>query len=258
MRVVAENTPQGRMLRRADYSGDAAMGAIEAHCAAMDGGPGRVLKRSPETNVTLPDVAPPVCVKQFKARSFWRSVKDYIRPSPARRSWTAGLLLERLGFAAPRVMALLLPSALGRDAFLVMSRVQGATESYAFARDILPALSTADRRRLMESAGLFLRRLHDAGVFHGDLKASNLLIRGQERDYSFDLVDLASVRRPLRLTQVHRVHNFAQLHAALPRWVTRTDRLRVLRAYGAFADIRAAWRQIVRRASRRHCHWIEP
>ena len=80
-----------------------------------------------------------------------------------------------------------------------------------------------------------IRRLHRTGVYHGDLKATNVLVQ----DGTFLFVDLDRVRFSEDVPDRDRIFNLAQLNASLTPPLTRTDRLRFLRAYfGRCASLR--------------------
>src|SRR5204862_8024273 len=72
---------------------------------------------------------------------------------------------------------------------------------------------------------------HRLGVWHGDLKACNWLVREHGDDLSFHLVDTDRVRFLTSVDRDRRLRNLAQLAASIPRSVTRADRLRWWRRY---------------------------
>ena len=252
----------GRLTHLRSFPAEAAFEAISLHRAALAEPAGQVLKRSSETSVTVVQVrGVKVCVKEFHARGALHALKDFIRPSPPRRSWWAGRMLEALGLPAPQCLALLLrrPWDLGGSSFLIMSALEDVEGIDAFARRRLPEMSFAQRKDAVRRAAVFLRLLHHARVFHSDLKVSNLLVRERDDKLAFFLVDLAAVRRPWKLTRGHVTRNMAQLHASMPNVATWTDRLRFFRAYrgdDAWADDdRAALAEVGRRTALRNTDW---
>ena len=73
--------------------------------------------------------------------------------------------------------------------------------------------------------------LHAAGVDHPDLKPSNLLVGA---DGALAVLDLDALVPPRRLTWRRRVRALGQLEAYardLHPWLSRSDRMRALRAY---------------------------
>jgi tRNA A-37 threonylcarbamoyl transferase component Bud32 len=75
--------------------------------------------------------------------------------------------------------------------------------------------------------------MHGKGVFHGDLKAGNILVRDHgDAPPEILFLDLEAVRFQRRVSRRKVVLNLAQLDASLPACVSPTDRLRFLCRYG--------------------------
>lgn len=134
-----------------------------------------------------------------------------------------------------------------RRGWLLLREIDGA-------RDLLETLCARPdprrRRALLAKAGRAIRALHDAGFEHPDLHLKNLLVRSGVTgatgaagadDEAVLVLDLDAVRRrpsldrERRLTGLFRFDRYAAKQAAAGHPVTRTDRLRVLRAYAADA-----------------------
>lgn len=95
---------------------------------------------------------------------------------------------------------------------------------------------TAQRQELLHQVARLVRRMHGRGVFHKDLKANNILIRGLDPF----VIDLDRIGFALDVDEQDRILNLAQLNAAVGAPVTRTDRLRFFRWYCAYD--RRIWR----------------
>lgn len=89
---------------------------------------------------------------------------------------------------------------------------------------------TAQRREMIFRVARLVRRMHGRGVFHKDLKANNVLVRGLEPF----VIDLDRIAFSLDVADDDRILNLAQLNAAVGPPVTRTDRLRFFRWYCAY------------------------
>jgi serine/threonine protein kinase len=242
--------------------------AVEQHRQALSGGDGEALKRSPETNVTLvrldgflPNL---VCVKEFRSRGLGYALKDLVRPSPVLRSWRAGRLMEDLGFGAPRVLAAVLAPCCrpGLSSFLLMEAITDAVRLDRFAQERFAAAGTGQRREWLGLVARHLRRMHDAGMYHRDMKAGNVLVRERDGKIEVVLVDLGDIRGPQPVSRRLRLRNLAQIHASLPRAVAWTERLRFFRFYNAEPAVLAREREAIsvveRLARRRKRNWGEP
>jgi hypothetical protein len=144
-------------------------------------------------------------------------------------------------------------------------RIGGVVESFLLTRFVagsapLPALMPqllADPRRRRAVAfeiGRTIGALHAAGLDHGDLKHSNLLITGDDR---VALLDLDSLEPPRRPTWRRRVRALGQLEAYasdLYPGLPRSVRARVLRGYfEREPKLRVRRRELVRDVRR----WVD-
>ncbi|MCX5682707.1 MAG: hypothetical protein NT049_03380 [Planctomycetota bacterium] len=117
-----------------------------------------------------------------------------------------------------------------KDTLLVTEPVAGMPLS-EWLRQNPPA---RERRQLIRALAQMVRRMHDSGFSHRDLKAPNILVvaRGACGPRPV-LVDLDGVRAVLRATAARRGKDLMRLSVSLDEWgvARRTDRLRFLRAY---------------------------
>jgi len=115
-------------------------------------------------------------------------------------------------------------------ALLLTERVDGARPLQKWLRSD-PAPSA--RRHLAWALAGLLRRMHEAGFAHRDLKAPNILVAPAGPYVRPVLVDLDGLRHPGRVSARRRVRDLMRLSVSLEEWgvARRTDRLRFLRAY---------------------------
>jgi hypothetical protein len=240
---------------------------LELHRACLAGGAGQILKADPHRHVTL--VAGPegrVCVKEYGWRGRGNRLKDLIRPSPARREWQAAAHLARLegspgGAFAPHAFALLEPLLTQRatSAFVILEALENCRGLGDAVAQV--AGETRRRRRFVEWFASELARLHALGVHHGDLKASNVLVREApgEAGWRCFLVDLADVSVRSDVDYTRRATSLAQLNASISRVISTPDRLRFLRRYAAdspgLPPLPELWRHVVRLTRKRRCVW---
>ncbi|HVN37822.1 MAG TPA: lipopolysaccharide kinase InaA family protein [Myxococcota bacterium] len=227
---------------------------VDAHRRDVSAGAKSVLKsgrRSSLSRQRLGDRT--VVVKQYRDL-WWERVRNLVRPR-ALSAWVAGHGLRVRGFDAAEPLALAL---CGRgiamsDAFLVMEDLGAArrADHVALARyGGKPAPSRrAEKRALVASAAELVRRLHVAGVYHADLKAVNLFLRGELGDDArFVLADYDRVRLDREVSRRRRIKNLAQLSASVPVCISLPDRLRFFRAYAADdPSALRAWKDWARR-----------
>ncbi|HLK10446.1 MAG TPA: lipopolysaccharide kinase InaA family protein [Candidatus Binatia bacterium] len=201
--------------------------------------------------------AGPLYVKRYSVFAWRVALASIGRLSPAARAWQAAAALAARGFATPEVVAALECRRAGvlRRSFLITREVTDAVTADRRWADVLAMPPGAPRREarraLARALGALFGRLHAAGVYHGDLKDVNVLVRGSASAPACVLLDLERVRLG-PVSHRRRVKNLMQLERTLGRRASRTDRLRALAAYvGQDGDRRArrGWARAVLRAA---------
>jgi hypothetical protein len=226
---------RGRILRLPEISDENVRKAVRLHRKVMAGGPGgMVVKRATKTNVTLLDWEGEngparLCVKEFVRAGIRRFLPNRIRHRPAYRSWHAARFLAERGIGAPLTLAVLI----GRKerSYLIMREIVNAQHLRSYAKDaVRHSMPLARRRNFLNAGAAFLARCYAGGVFHEDLKATNVFITEPDgASWRFALLDLAAVRVPAHPRRDDKLLNLAQLNASTPLEITRTDRLRFLK-----------------------------
>ena len=143
---------------------------------------GVVLKAGNTATVARIDAGGGLCVvcKRYNIKGPLHRLSRWLRPTRAEHSWLAAHRLAALGIATAEPLALRVErlGPLRGRAFLFLRDVQGPTlaalvDETRAAGGTLPAALQARVARLVV-------RLHAAGLVHGDLKASNLLLENDE------------------------------------------------------------------------------
>jgi tRNA A-37 threonylcarbamoyl transferase component Bud32 len=198
-----------------------------------------------------------VYVKRYARGVVRTALEGLVVGSPARCAARAAVRLRAEGIGVPDVCAA-----------VEVVRAGVVTKSFFVTREV-PDSETLDqhwarvrgqgdrcaRRTLATCLGKLFARLHARGVYHNDLKDVNVMVRASTGEPELTLLDLERVRMgggPLGRRR--RVKNLVQLDRTLGASASRTDRLRMLRAYlGAGADraVRRAWAIAVLRAGAR-------
>lgn len=177
-------------------------------------------------------------VKSFRLPRLRDLVRYMLRPSRGKREWRVARFLEDAGIPTVPCVAVgerRVARVLREDCFMTEA-VPDVVPLDRFLLEDLARMDGVERGRLIRRAApvlaRFVRRLHDAGVFHRDFHAGNLLLRrGNGGTRELMLVDLHNVRCGGPLSLGARLHNLTQLNRFFSMRVPRTVRLRFWREY---------------------------
>lgn len=254
---------------------------LNRHCSS-------ICKRSPETTVTLVKVpkGPVVCVKEYHWRGLMHAAKSLFRTSHGKRTFFNGLKLREKGIHVPIPMALVQRMYLGvpRTEWVIMEVIPRALELDRYLlllRD--KGLSIVQKRDIVRQFGEFMGRLHRQGIFHSDLKICNILVTDASTvcqadkqpssaisqefkgDYllRFFPIDYDDVSFSSSISERQCIKNLVQLFLSTPLFVTFTDRVRFLRAYGRVlefsrSELRRIAQKVVSRAWGQTILYVSP
>jgi len=178
-----------------------------------------------------------VAVKRLRSKTNWKAVLGWFRRGRASQAWYRGHALLARGIPTARPLVVYESRGwFGARGYLVTEWLTDAHDVHAYAWDL--ARRPAGERRLRvrqaaETLGRLIRNLHDQGFTHRDLKANNLLLRETPEGLAGFLIDLDGLRQGRVPQQAICAKNLARLalSAEMHPWISRTDRLRCLRAY---------------------------
>jgi tRNA A-37 threonylcarbamoyl transferase component Bud32 len=176
-------------------------------------------------------------LKEHLSRGILDTIKHIIRPGRAKRAFDASLMLQSNGFDAPIVIALLeRRSAFGgfrTGGVLITKEVENAEPILKSLTDSCPNRDSAlDRRRsLIAGFGQTIGQMHADGIFHGDLRAGNIMVRDEKNNWRFFFLDNERTRKFRELSARLRVKNLVQLQISSTTIIGNTDRMRFYKRY---------------------------
>jgi Lipopolysaccharide kinase (Kdo/WaaP) family len=168
-------------------------------------------------------------VKYFDPPARWERLKSWFRRARPSRIERVTAALRAAGFSVPPILLHGVHRESRRE---VVVTARAAGEGPILALRGLRG-SIAAKRAVLRALGTEVGRLHCAGFIHGDLTPFNIRIVVDEPP-RFAFIDLERTRRNIVIARRrHRLRNLVQLgRFALPG-ITRSDRMRVFRAYEA-------------------------
>ena len=89
-----------------------------------------------------------------------------------------------------------------------------------------------EKDSFIKACALFLRKVHNAGVYHTDWKSNNLLVtKNLDNSWNFHLVDLDLVLFREKLSFHQKVNNLSQLNASISSVMSVKERLKFFYFY---------------------------
>ncbi|HYE19489.1 MAG TPA: lipopolysaccharide kinase InaA family protein [Tepidisphaeraceae bacterium] len=123
--------------------------------------------------------AVPVVIKRPRRKRWWRYVNEIGRGARAWRAWKKGwsLIARNLPTAWPLIVMERRTLGYVTDQVIVCERVPGPT----LATQDLDAVEPGERDQMFRRCGRILRRIETTGMCHFDAKASNWIMRPDDR-----------------------------------------------------------------------------
>ena len=172
---------------------------------------GRILKHDRTTTVALiEDGGARWVIKRYNTKNAWHGLRRTLRRSRASNCWTMTRLFQRAGITTPRPVAFVEQrwGPLRQKSYFISEYVQ-ADNLLAWLLD--GGHGAVEVERVKQGVVDVFRKLHAAGIVHGDMKATNLLVA----DHSITLLDLDAAIKPRNADEFARGY--------------RKDRLRFLK-----------------------------
>jgi tRNA A-37 threonylcarbamoyl transferase component Bud32 len=208
----------------------------------------QLVKRSTTTSVAVVrQSAGRLYVKRYNYQGLGYAIKDLFRSARARRAWIAANSLHMRGIPVALPVAYLERRRLGLllDSYVLTEAKSGRNLRVVLNDYDRSAASVNTKRALLNAMARLVRKMHDRGVAHRDLKAPNVIAQAGPNNVcelfivDFDGISLGVVSRNRREKNLARLAQERHRH----RCLTRTDRLRFLKAYLATND-KKAWKKV--------------
>jgi hypothetical protein len=179
-------------------------------------------------------------LKVYAYSGLWR-LRTLFIVSRAGREYRNLLRLAELGFNVPRPVAYGQARTLGfvSESFVMTRALEDAASIWSFVYEPkttpFPFPGRAERLRLIGELAKVLRRAHGEKFFIHTLRSKNVLLTCEGGRYALHVIDVpfAGILRWKLLPRAGRVRDLASLLKWGRLLLSRTDRMRFAKAYGA-------------------------
>ena len=178
-------------------------------------------------------------IKRYNYQSTFYALKYLFRTSRAKRVWKVAQNLIACNIPTPQPISFLEQRKGGLliKSFFISKTIDGAVPLNSAIYELnacRASRDTAQKKTLIQQVAHLVQALHECGICHRDLKASNILVQknpGQAQ--KLYLTDLDSARVQTRIRAKERIRDLARLNASLfyTTGISTADRLRFLRDY---------------------------
>lgn len=200
-----------------------------------------------------------IAAKEYLPRGGASFLKNLFRPSKARVELMLSARLASLGVLVPQPVAAVevrIWRVLRKSYLFAEEIVNGASMLELLDRQAHVALSRQRKNTVIEAIGKAVAHAHGAGLFHGDLNASHILIKDfKEGEVKVYLVDFENSRIRKTVSKAECLRDIGRLERSASYFLPVTERLRFLRSYlqtaGQDAPLRDWARNVILDIARR-------
>lgn len=268
---ITEQHHQLKITRRDTISRSEVLAIIQQHEQETKDRRETIIKNGPKSTVSLLPVLlegkkQNLCLKKYKFRGWANALKNIFIPSRALSSLKAAETFELLGIktAIPLAVVEKRRGFILKESMLVMENISkhlGFPEY--IEKNFSPSVSKdyiQQKRTFIKAFALFLRHLHNQGVYQNDFKTTNVFVEATlSKEKSFWLIDLDQISFLKKVSTRQKIKNLCQINTSIPWEVTLTDRLRFFQYYIEKKMLgeneRRMIKKILRLSWKRNPHW---
>jgi tRNA A-37 threonylcarbamoyl transferase component Bud32 len=163
-------------------------------------------------------------LKRYKIRGLKEQLKYLVVPSKARKEWLMARQALRKGISTPVPLAMAerRTGRFLRDAFLI-------TQAIIPSSPLIELIPDGKQKTLLSQTAQLIRKAHEAGLFHQDLHAGNILVGSKKK--RLYLIDLHRSKFVRSLSKRRRLWNLAQFFYSLKGLISTEEKKVFLNRY---------------------------
>lgn len=195
----------------------------------------------------------PLFIKRYNPYSLWNAMEAIIFGSKATRSWKAAQLLGSRGIKTAEPVAAINYRTFGLPdkCFYVTREIRESEISvqYYEKRFIQNKGPLKSKRNFIRRLARLFKSLHDEGIYHNDLKDFNILVRDENGEPVFFLLDLEGVQSFKEIPQRCIIENLMQVNRTIGRIMSSADRVTFIKEYCNKGDWKALAEKVLEASS---------
>ncbi|RLE05944.1 MAG: hypothetical protein DRJ06_08415 [Candidatus Aminicenantes bacterium] len=176
-------------------------------------------------------------IKEFKTAGFMPNVKALFRNSRPKRAWinAHNLIMRGIPTSAPIAFGEKRRFGIIQEGFFMTKKIPEAKTSDVFLKKITKDLNDSEKASIIKDFLIRLARLirwmHQTGICHGDLKASNILINTFKKRPTIYLVDMDGVKIRNRVGVKEVARDLSRIIAAFSEILSPSEEAYFLKIY---------------------------
>jgi len=204
-------------------------------------------------------------IKEIPSTGLWQNIKDFFQRPRGRRAWHAANALAVRGISTPEPLALVeeVKTGMVKRSWLVTRHLEDAPTLAQYVHDVFVAKKSGyvRKRSFMLKLAAAISLLYGESIYHGDLKASNILVKAPDGwNAQFLFIDLDGNHLWRKPGPSRIVKNLVQLYCSLPFCVSQSMAakffVRFLGETGLGPKLRHRLPEIISKARKRRDRWI--
>ncbi len=175
----------------------------------------------------------PICIKVYHRKDVISRLKDIFRESPAQRSWLTAhrFILKDIDTPFPLAFIEGWPFKFWGPCYFMTIYEKDALNVPDYIKKNWLLWDVDERKAFLKAISQFISILHKKGVFHRDLKSTNILVKERLGKWNFMIVDLDSVSFYDELSTKQIDKNIKQFLKSFPYGLSQEEKRYFLENY---------------------------
>jgi tRNA A-37 threonylcarbamoyl transferase component Bud32 len=178
--------------------------------------------------------SPGIYLKRYNVKSFDYVIKNIFRPSRGKKTWLASNILKIRGIPTPKPILFMerKKSFFVLESYIVTEPLFESKPLNHFMDSSFNLMIKENKLQFIKEVAIQVKQLHDCGIMHCDLKATNILVSAGDK-IKINFIDLDAIKVSDSLLSAERAKDLARLNCSFldTAFLPRCYRLYFLKSY---------------------------